>query len=64
MPKTCINRDVLPISKAFKSKSIQLVCLDTNTLESLDPILFYTQFRTHEVFEIDIWPSREGEIDA
>ena len=60
MPKTCIYRDVLPISKAFERKSIQLICLDTNTLESLDPIFFYT----FGGFEIKIWSSREGEIDA
>ena len=63
-PKICINRDVLPISKAFESKSIQLICFDTNTVESRDPILFYTQFRIHGGFEIEIWLSREGEIDA
>ena len=32
MPKTCINRDVLPIYKAFESKSIQLIYLDTMNL--------------------------------
>ena len=64
MPKTCINKDVLPISKAFERKLIQLICLDTNTLESLNPILFYTQFRIHGALEIEIWLIREGEIDA
>ena len=64
MPKNCINRDVLLISKAFESKSIQLICLDTNTLESVDPIFFYTYFRIDGGFEIKIWLSREGEIDA
>ena len=63
-PKYPINRDVLPICNGFESKSIQLICLDTNTLESLNPILFYTQFRIHREFQIEIWPSREGEIDA
>ena len=63
-PKTCINRDVLLISKAFESKSIQLIILDTNTFESLDPIFIYAHFRTFGGFEIDIWPSREREIEA
>ena len=64
MPKIRINRDVLSICKAFEKESIQLICLDTNLLESLDPILFYTQFRIHGGFKIEIWPNREGEIDT
>ena len=63
-PKYPIKRHVLPICKAIESKSIQLICLDTNTLESLDPIFFYTHFRTFGGFEIEIWLSGEGEIDA
>ena len=64
MPKTYINRDVLLISKAFERISIQLICVDTNTLESPNSILLYTHFCIHGGFEIEIWPSREGEIDA
>ena len=64
MPKYPINIDVLPICNAFEKESIQLICLETNLLESLNPILFYTQFRIHGGFKIEIWPNREGEIDA
>ena len=52
------------MSRAFERKSIQLICLDTNTLESLNHISFYTYFRTFGGIEIEIWLSGEGEIDA
>ena len=64
MPKISINRDVLLIFKAFEKESIQLTCLDTNLLESLDPFLFYTQFGIQRGFKIEIWLNGEGEIDT
>ena len=63
-PKSCINRGVLRCSKHSSWKSKQLVYLDTSPLESLDPIVFYTHFRTSGAFEFEIWLSRLGEIDA
>ena len=64
MTKNSINRDVLPICKPFESKSIQLICLGTNSLVSLDPILFLTQFRVHGGLKIEIWPKDKREIEA
>ena len=63
-PKMCINRGVLRCSKHSSWKSKLLICLDTFPLESLDPIVFYTHFRTSGAFEIEIWLSRLREIDA
>ena len=63
-PKMYINRGVLRYSKHSSWKSKQLICLDTSPLDSLDPIVFYTHFRTSVAFEIEILLSRLGEIDA
>ena len=59
-----INRDVLLICKSFENESIQLIYLDTNHLESLDPNLFYTQFHILDGLKIEIWLRNGGEIEA
>ena len=63
-PKCTIKQDVLQCSKAFELEIKKVICIDTSPLVSLNPIVFYTQFRTSEAFEIEIWPCRSVEIDA
>ena len=61
-PKYTIKEDVLPNSKAFELEINKLIYLDTSPLVSLNPTVFYTQFRTSGAFEIEIWPCRSVEI--
>ena len=63
-PKSPINSDVYCICKAFNRNSITLNCLDTKSLESLDPNRFKTHFRVHGVLKITISTIEEEEINA
>ena len=63
-PKSCINRGVLQCFKHSSWKSKKLIYLDTSPLESLDPIVFYTHYRTFGALEIEIWPCSLVEIDV
>ena len=42
---------------------MKLNCLDTKSLESLDPNIFLTHLCIHGVLKIKIWTNDEEEID-
>ena len=63
-PKFPLNRLVLRRCMHPSWISIQLSCLDTILLASLDLNVFLTQFRMHGALEIEIWWRIEGEIAA
>ena len=63
-PKKPINYVFFTIISIRVEISIQLNCIDTLSLVSLDSFLFLSHFRIHGGVEVKIWWRTEGEIAA